>query len=171
MGKTITRDDINEVRGLGVSLEKVVGYKGVSVLRDVISNAVSKEIPIICVGGHSTGKSTALKVVISEVPNNDVNLAVDEINSDSEIRLIRDGKVRYCTMYSTDIESTYRMIAKAYENNAVATLLIELVTKKKGRRTVNSVYEIVPKDNGKDTELLNIVDVHKEKFRLVNELI
>lgn len=171
MEKAITRDEINEVRRLGIGLDTVAKYKGVSVLRDVIDSAVSKNIPIVCTGRFATGKSTALKVILSTIPDNPENFAVDEINSDSGIKLIRDGKVKYCTMHSTDIDSAYRMITNAYGDDAVATLLIELVLDINGNRAIDSVYEIIPRDNGKSAELLNIVDVHKEKFRLVNELV
>ena len=42
MGRTITRDEINEIRRLGITLETIAKYKGVSALRDVINEAVTK---------------------------------------------------------------------------------------------------------------------------------
>lgn len=171
MGKTITRDEINEVRKLGITLETIAKYKGVSVLRDVIDEAVNKELPIICIGRFATGKSTALKVILGTIPGNPENVTLEEITSDSDIKLLKSEKFKYGTMHSNNVSEAYNRLTDNAHSSIVNTLLIELTLDINGNRAINSVHEIITTNNGKDTALIPIIDVHKEKFRKINEIV
>lgn len=171
MGRTITRDEINEVRELGITLDTIAKYKGVSVLRDVIDEAVIKEIPIICTGRFATGKSTALKVILGTIPGNNEEVTLDEITSESDIKLFKDGRLKYGTMHSNSVSEAYNRLTDNTHSAIANTLLIELTLDINGNRAINSVSEIITTNNGKDTALIPIIDVHKEKFRKINELV
>lgn len=171
MGRTITRDEINEVRKLGITLDTIAKYKGVSVLRDVIDEAVDKELSIICIGRLATGKSTALKVILGTIPGNPENVTLDEVISEPCIKLLKNGDVKYCTMHANNVSEAYNRLTDNAHSSIVNTLLIELTMDINGSRAINSVSEIITTNNGKDTALIPIVDVHKERFRKINELV
>lgn len=171
MSRAITRDEINEVRKLGITLDTIAKYKGVAVLRDVIDEAVNKELSIICIGRFATGKSTALKVILGTIPGNPENVSLDEVIPESCIKLLKSGNIKYCTMHANDVEEAYNKLTNNAHRTIVNTLLIELTMDINGNRAINSVSEIITTNNGKDTALINIVDVHKGRFRKTNELV
>lgn len=170
MVRAITRSDINEVRSLGINLETIAGYKGASVVQEVIDDAINKGVTIVCIGGNETGKSTALKTILGTVPNYHDGLAVDGLKSENDIKLIKLGVVKFAVLHAEDARDAYNKITCNATDVAPCILLIELTLNKDGQRTINGVYEIIVIDNSKHNTLIPIVDIHKEKFRKINDL-
>lgn len=170
MVRAITKDDINEVRALGLNIELVAGFKGAAVINGVIDEAVQKGIPIVCIGGENTGKSTALKVILSTIPGSHEDVAVDGIKSEVEAELIRNSKIKYAVLHAYDAREAYNIITCNATKVSPNTMLVELRTNEDGHRTISGVYEIITFDNGKSNALIPIVDIHKERFRKINEI-
>ena len=170
MVRTITKDDINEVRSLGLNIELIAGFKGAAVISDVIDEAVQKGIPIICIGGENTGKSTALKVILSTIPGNHDGVAVDGLKSEADAKLIKNSEIKYAVLHAYDAREAYNIITCGATEVSPNIMLVELKTEEDGHRTISGIYEIVAIDSGKSNTLIPIVDVHKERFRKINEI-
>lgn len=170
MVRTITKDDINEVRALGLNIETIAGFKGATVISDIIDDAVQKCIPIVCVGGENTGKSTALKAILSTIPGSHEDVAVDGIKSETDAELIRNREIKYAVLHAYDVREAYNIITCNATKVSPNTMLVELKKDEDGHRTISGVYEIMEIDNGKANALIQIVDIHKERFRKINEI-
>lgn len=170
MVRAITRNDVNEIRSLGITLETVAGRKGASVIQDVIDEAVQKEITIVCFGGNETGKSTALKTILSTIPVNAVT-AIDGLKTEEDAKLLKNDDVKFAVLHAKDATEAYDLITCKSTDVSPNTILIELVVDDEGHRSINCVSEIIVVNSGKGNALIPIVDIHKDKFRKLNDIV
>lgn len=170
MVRAITRDDVIEVRNLGITIETVAGHKGASVIKGIIDEAVKSGVTLVCIGGNATGKSTALKAILGTIPNWYDGAAVDGLKSEHDVKLLKNGGVKYAVLHANDEREAYNIITCGASDVVPNTLLIELALDCNGNKVVKGVYEIIVIDNGKSNALIPLVDIHKEKFRKVNDL-
>lgn len=170
MGRLITQNDIDEVRRLRIDIPTVAGYKGASVVEEVIATAVDKNMPILCIGGLNTGKSTVLKVILSNMHNDSLGLAMDDIVTAYDIIKLKDGTIKYTSMESNTADGAARILSETSSGRNINMLLIEVARLDNGKRVIKSIKELVPTNNGMSSYLVDIVKVHKDRFKLVNEI-
>lgn len=171
MGIVITRDEINEVRWLSLGIDKIAGNKGAETVKDVIDDAVNKDLSIITFGKFATGKTTALKVILCAIPGNPEELTLDDIKFESDILLLKNGSIKYGAMNEDSIDNAYNKLTDKSTGIMPNTLLIELTVASNGKRSIRTISEIITTNDNKDNALISIVDVHKEKFRKLNDII
>lgn len=170
MVRAITHNDVNEIRSLGITLETVAGHKGTSLIKDVIDKAVENGITIVCFGGNETGKSTALKTILSTIPVN-AGTAIDGLKTEADVKLLKNDDVKFAVLHAKDGVDAYDLITCRSTEVSPNTVLIELVVDENGHRAINGVSEIITVNNGKENALVPIVDIHKGRFRKLNDVV
>lgn len=169
MIRRIAYDEIIKVKELGINIDTIAGYNNSDIVKNIIEEALNNNLSIICTGRFATGKSTLLKVILGTLNENVEKMTLDEIASESDIKLFKSGKVKYSTIHSKNIVEAYgKIVSKGTIQN---TLLIELTMDIYGKRVINSISEIIKIDNCKANALIPIIMVHRENFKKINELI
>ena len=169
MSGRIGYEEIINVKELGINIDTIAGYNNTDIVKNVIEDALNNRLSIICTGRFATGKSTLLKAILGTLNENVEKMTLDEITSESDIKLFKSGKVKYSTIHSKNIVEAYgKIVSKGTIQN---TLLIELTMDIYGKRVINSISEIIKIDNCKANALIPIVIVHRDEFKTINELV
>lgn len=168
MSVRIGYEEIINVKELGINIDTIAGYNNTDVVKNVIEDALNNNLSIICTGRFATGKSTTLKVILSTMNENLEKMTIDEIISESDIKLIKKGSIKYGTMHSKNIFEAYERITS--KGSIPNTLLIELTLDINGKRVINNISEIVKINDCKTNALIPIVIVHRDEFKKINEL-
>lgn len=167
MARNITREEVAEVRGY--KLQDIMGVKGSTVATEVIREALKKGIKIACIGGQGTGKSLAMKVILSEANYYEPERTLDEVIEVRDFKTANSDRIDFFIAEAGSAEELLNIMKEKTGKDVISDMLVitRAVDKEKGKY-IKSIEEITSYDG---TNVINsIIEIRKEKFNKVNDI-